>query len=129
MKYHYLLPLLFTSMAIATSHPPSVPYSDKESWGVGMGMRSANIIFDTSDNVVHDVMPLLFYQATTSTLMELPADISFTKAIMSLSEHLARSDFLISLNVTKMMYKAPNLILAVISLGTTPRNLISARRY
>lgn len=62
MKYHYLLPLLVTPIAVAASYPHSPSSSEKESWGVGIGLRSANIIFDTSDDVVHDVMPLLFYQ-------------------------------------------------------------------
>lgn len=31
-------------------------------WGVGIGFRSATIPFQTGDDTVHDVLPLLFYQ-------------------------------------------------------------------
>ena len=38
------------------------PQSYQQEWGVGIGVRSATVPYNMEDNLVHDVLPLLFYQ-------------------------------------------------------------------
>ncbi|MFO6424118.1 MipA/OmpV family protein [Motilimonas sp. KMU-193] len=54
---------LLLLIVILSSHSYAVDYAEKAgSWGVGIGIRDADIPFATTDKRVQDVMPLLFYQ-------------------------------------------------------------------
>nr|WP_087016312.1 MipA/OmpV family protein [Thaumasiovibrio subtropicus] len=58
MKVLIAIFLLISSTAFAKN---SDIYK-KESWGVGIGYRTTNVLYDTDEGHVGDVIPLLFYQ-------------------------------------------------------------------
>ncbi|RJG51287.1 MipA/OmpV family protein [Motilimonas pumila] len=50
-------------LSIAGAAQARVDYADEQNdWGVAMGLRSADIPFNSNEDTVNDVMPLLFYQ-------------------------------------------------------------------
>ncbi len=55
-------PLFLAPQAVLASQGQSTRAEVSESWGVGIGMRSATMPYKTSGNTVNDVMPLLFYK-------------------------------------------------------------------
>lgn len=62
MKHKFVLPLLFTVPLSIASELEYSAIEKEESWGVGIGVRSASMPFKTDGNTVNDVMPLLFYK-------------------------------------------------------------------
>ncbi len=62
MKKTILLSLIFSAPLTLANEPISKADKQSENWGVGIGLRSATIPFDTSGNTVSDTIPLLFYQ-------------------------------------------------------------------
>lgn len=62
MKYQFSWPLMFTLALLPVKGMTSPNEFDNAQWGVGIGIRSASIPFDTSGNNVNDVIPLLYYQ-------------------------------------------------------------------
>ena len=62
MRYKYILPMISALPMVTASELSASGIEKKESWGVGIGIRSATMPFKTSGNTVNDVIPLLFYQ-------------------------------------------------------------------
>lgn len=60
-----MLCIVFPVIATATDKPAQgkngTDFSEME-WGVAMTVRSASIAYDTSDDTVHSVVPMLFYK-------------------------------------------------------------------